>query len=183
MVQNIDYRVEKSSRPSIIWVSFPDIDIGRKQRKENAHLYNKKNINKNCTPILEITRQFRINKKTQVQIIRRQFPLRPAAAKTIHRCQGDTLDSAIVDFPTSTREHMHYVGLSRVQNRSNSQILNLNEWKIKVSKNVAIEMNRLRAEATLVPLVSLQQSYSIMLDLSICTLMTSEVTAMSKKQM
>ena len=79
---------------------------------------NKKNI-KNWTPILEITRQFRINKKTQVHIIRRQFPLRPAAAKTIHRCQGDTLDSAIVDFPTSTREHMHYVGLSRVRNSSN----------------------------------------------------------------
>lgn len=64
IIKNIDYRVEKSSRPSIIWVSFLDIDIGRKQRKENAHLYNKKNINKNWTPILEITRQFRINKKT-----------------------------------------------------------------------------------------------------------------------
>ena len=47
IIKSIDYRVEKSSRPSIIWVSFPDIDIGRKQRKENAHLYNKKNINKN----------------------------------------------------------------------------------------------------------------------------------------
>ena len=82
--------------------------------------------------------------------------MRPAAAKTIHRCQGDTLDSAIVDFPTSTREHMHYVGLSRVRNSSNLHILNLNEWKIKVSKNVATEMNRLRAEATLVPLASLQ---------------------------
>ena len=51
---------------------------------------------------------------------------------------------------------MHYVGLSRIQNRSNLHILNLDEWKIKVSKNVAIEMNRLRTEATLVPLVSLQ---------------------------
>ena len=59
IIKNIDYRVEKSSRPSIIWVSFPDIDMVRKQRKENAHLYNKKNINKNWTPILEIARQFR----------------------------------------------------------------------------------------------------------------------------
>ena len=42
IIKNIDYRVEKSSRLSIIWVSFPDIDIGRKQRKENAHLYTKK---------------------------------------------------------------------------------------------------------------------------------------------
>ena len=59
---------------------------------------------------------------------------------------------------------MHYVGLSRVRNSSNLHILNLNEWKIKVSKNVAIEMNRLRAEATLVPLVSLQD-----VDLSLTT--------------
>ena len=106
VIENIDYRVDNSTRPSIIWVSFPHPDIGRKQRRENAHLY-KTDINKNWTPVLEVTRQFRINKKTKVQILRRQFPLRPAAAKTIHCCQGGTLDEAVVDFPASTREHMH----------------------------------------------------------------------------
>ena len=113
VIENIDYRVENSTRPSIIWVSFPYPDIGRNQRRENAHLYNA-TIDRNWTPVLEATRQFRVNKKSQVQILRRQFPLRPAAAKTIRRCQGDTLNEAVVDFPASTREHMHYVGLSRV---------------------------------------------------------------------
>ena len=112
VIEIIAYRVENSSRPSIIWMLLPLFDIGKKQCRENAHLY-KTNINKNWTPILEVTRQFRINKKNQIQILRRQFPLRPAAAKTIHRCQGDTLDEAVVDFPQSTGEHMHYVGLSR----------------------------------------------------------------------
>ena len=115
VIENIDYRVENSTRPSIIWVSFPHPDIGRNMRRENAHLY-KATIDRNWTPLLEVTRQFRVNKKSQVQILRRQFPLRPAAAKTIHRCQGDTLNEAVVDFPASTREHMHYVGLSRVRN-------------------------------------------------------------------
>ena len=88
VIKNIDYRVENSSRPSIIWVLFPDTDIGKKQRRENMHLYNTKTIiNRTWTPILEVTRQFRINQKSQVQILRRQFPLRPASAKTIHRCQ------------------------------------------------------------------------------------------------
>ena len=83
VVENIDYRVLNSTRPSIIWVSVPLVDIGRKQRRENVHLY-KRDINKNWTPILEVTRQFKINKKSKVEILRRQFPLRPSAAKTIH---------------------------------------------------------------------------------------------------
>ena len=111
-----------------------------------------RSINKNWTPVLEVTRQFRINKKSQVQVLRRQFPLRPAAAKTIHRCQGDSLDEAVVDFPASTREHMHYVGLSRVRNSSALHVLNLNENKIKVSEKVKDEMRRLRTEASLLPL-------------------------------
>ena len=115
VMQNIDYRVENSNRPSIIWVSFPNCDTGRKQWRENMHLY-KTNISKDWTLIFEVTGQFRINKKAQVYILQQQFPLRPAAAKTIHCCQGDTLDEAVVDFPVSAREHMHYVGLSCVRN-------------------------------------------------------------------
>jgi len=84
-------------------------------------------------PVLEVTRQFQVNKKSQVQILWRQFPLRPTAAKTIYHCQGDTLIEA-VDFPASTREHMHYVGLSHVRNSSALHILNWNEIKIKVKR-------------------------------------------------
>ena len=154
IIEEIDYRGENSTRPSIIWVSFPHPDIGKKQRREHAHLYNT-NINKNWTPVLEVTKQFQINKKSKVKILRRQFPPRPAAAKTIHRCQGDTLNEAVVDFPKSTREHMHYVALSRVRNSSALHILNLNENTIKVSEKVKREMNRLRTEASLMPLAVL----------------------------
>ena len=101
---------------------------------------------------IHVTRQFRVNKKSQVQILRRKFPLRPAAAKTIHHWQGDTLNEAVVDFPASTREHMHYVGLSHVQNSPALHILNLNEIKIKVSKKVKSEMSRLRTQLSLMPL-------------------------------
>ena len=159
MIENIDYRVENSIRPSIIWVSFPHPEIGKKQRREYVHLY-KRSLNKKWTPVLEVTRQFRINKKSQVQVLRRQFPLRPAAAKTIHRCQGDSLDEAVVDFPASTREHMHYVGLSRVRNSSALHVLNLNENKIKVSEKVKDEMRRMRTEASLLPLALLQTADS-----------------------
>lgn len=77
VVQKVDYRVINSTRPSIIWVSFQDSDIGHNQRNEFAHLFTD-NIDKTWTPILEITRQFKISKKHQYQILRRQYPLRPA---------------------------------------------------------------------------------------------------------
>ena len=126
VIKNIDYMVKNSSRPSIIWVLFPDADVGKKQHREIMHLYNTKTtIDRTWTLILEVTRQFRINWKSQVQILRRQFPLRPASAKTIHCCQGDTLNAAVVDFPHSTQEHMHYVSLSRVRNSSSLHIINL----------------------------------------------------------
>ena len=39
VIEYIDYRVENSTRPSIMWNSFPHLGIDRNQRRENAHLY------------------------------------------------------------------------------------------------------------------------------------------------
>ena len=64
-------------------------------------------------------------------------------------------DNIGLDFPKSTRAHMHYVGLSRVRNSSALHILNLNENVIKVSDKVKTEMNILRTEASLMPLAVL----------------------------
>lgn len=47
IIENTDGRVENSNRPSIIWVSFSDPGIGRKQCQENCHLYHNKNIEQN----------------------------------------------------------------------------------------------------------------------------------------
>ena len=114
-ITKIDYRVAGSKRPSIIWVLFSEASVGKTCRKSYQHLYNS-DILPTWTPILEITRQFKITRTNNASILRRQFPIRPSAAKTIHRSQGDTLNEVVVDFSPTTREHMHYVGLSRVRN-------------------------------------------------------------------
>ena len=145
IIKKVDYRVPGSTRPSIIWVLFQEEHIGKDYRKEFSHVYNQ-SIDRLWIPILEVTRQFR---RHQMQVLRRQFPLRPSAAKTIHRCQGDTLDEAVVDLPSSKREHMHYVALSRLRSISGLHILNINENKITVSKKVQEEMTRLRQKARL----------------------------------
>ena len=69
-------------------------------------------------------------------MLRRQFPLRSAAEKTMHSCQGDTLDSAVVDFPRSVSEHMHYVSLSRVRSMNTLFISSFDKSEIRVSQKV-----------------------------------------------
>ncbi len=102
IIKKIDYRVPGSSRPSIILVLFLEQHIGKDYRKEYSHVYNQ-TICRHWVPILEVTRQFR---RHQMQVLHRQFPLRPSAAKTIHRCQRVMLNEAVLDLPSSKREHI-----------------------------------------------------------------------------
>ena len=63
--------------------------------------------------------------------MRKQFPLRPAAAKTIHRSQGDTEHKIVVNFNTKRAiPHIHYVGLSRVTTTEGPYITDLCEEKL-----------------------------------------------------
>ena len=76
--------------------------------------------------------------------------MKPAAAKTIHRSQGDTQTRIVVNFETRrTIPHIHYVGLSRVTTIDGLFITDLCESKIGVSNDVRIEMYRLRTEGQL----------------------------------
>uniref|UniRef100_A0A8C4NJN1 ATP-dependent DNA helicase n=1 Tax=Eptatretus burgeri TaxID=7764 RepID=A0A8C4NJN1_EPTBU len=74
------------------------------------------------------------------EVVRTQFPLRPAAAKTIHRSQGDTLDKLVIDLDGRKMRRIHYVGLSHVKSLDQLYILNLNEDKIRLSKDVQQHM-------------------------------------------
>ena len=73
--------------------------------------------------------------------------MRQSTAKTIHRCQGDTLDKVVVDFTTTRKEaHSHYVGMSRVKSLDGLFIRNLCADKISVNESVRDEMSHLRAD-------------------------------------
>ena len=138
-------QLHQKDKPSgIIWVHFDHADVGEKTRCNNRHLY-VQGIQSTWTPIKPITTQFAVGRNRTAQVVRKQFPLRPAAAKTIHRSQGDTESRIVVNFDTTKAiPHIHYVGLSRVKTIEGLHITNLCEKKVAVSGDVQTEMKRLR---------------------------------------
>ena len=85
-------------------------------------------------------------------IQRIQFPLVPAAGRSVHRAQVSTLDTVSMDLTQNkTRKvpHLHYVVLSRVKSIKNLHILSFNEDALKVDEHVEIGMQRLYDHAGL----------------------------------
>ena len=148
IVQLIENKLEGISRPSIVWVKFIDATVGKSNRKKYKHLYHDE-INDEWTPIFEVQRSFVLNRNTFQRI---QFPLRPAAGKTIHKAQGCTVDEIVIDLSqTKVRKtpHIHYVALSRVRSVNNLHILNFNEQALAIDEKVFEEMERLKKDAPL----------------------------------
>ena len=157
------------SKPGLVWVQFDYDDVGRKTRQENRNLFT--GIRPNTwTPIKPVTMQFAVGKTKSAQVVRKQFPLRPASAKTVHRSQGDTQSQVVVNLNTRRIiPHIHYVALSRVTTVEGLYITDLCESKISVDPKVVQEMQLLRNEYTLdlcfTPLYMLANT-----DLKICYL-------------
>ena len=76
-----------NGKPHKLWVHFTDTSIWKKICIQYKHLYTK-NIDKSWTPIFTVDRQFQVGKYRNIRVIRRQFPLKPAAVMTIHKAQG-----------------------------------------------------------------------------------------------
>ena len=132
-------QIHSTEKPSgIIWVQFDHIDVG----ENNRQLY-VQGIEPTWTSIKLVTTQFAVGRNRTVQVVRKQFPLRPAAAKTMHRSQGDTEKRIVVTFNTRRAiPHIHYVGLSRVTTIEGLHISDLSGTKIAVSTDVQNEMKQ-----------------------------------------
>ena len=143
-------QVNQQSRPSgIVWVQFDHLDVGQKTRNENRHLYTQ-GIDHAWTPVKPVTIKFFVGRNKAAQVARKQFPLRPAAAKTVHRSQGDTETKIVVNLSTKRIiPHVHYVALSRVTTFEGLYITDLCEDKIAIHATVTKEMERLRTTAKL----------------------------------
>ena len=149
VVKQIDFRMEGTNRPSIIWVLFDDPRVGRTTREKYRKLYNS-SINTDWTPVFDAQRTFIVNYKTYQRI---QFPLTPASGKSVWKAEGATVDRVVVDLSQEKTirkiPHIHYVALSRVKRLKDLYILNMNEASMALDDGVNVEMHRLRTEAVL----------------------------------
>ena len=122
------------------YVVFENTDIAINHRQKYSYLYTNSKINKQWTPLVKIKRSFIVKDHW---IHRIQFPLRQAAARTIHVSQSSTYPQIYVDLetfskpPTTFWEHMHYVAFSRVTSISGLYIKNINQSNISTSKKVS----------------------------------------------
>ena len=132
----------------LIWVYFDDKRIGAEARTKGVRLY-RTGIDNTWTPIEPVTKHLQISRNTQITANRTQFPIRIAAAKTIHRSQGQTLNAVVTDFKAAKGAHMHYVAISRVTNPDHLYVTNFNSKKINTDTDVHDEMARLRTTSLL----------------------------------
>ena len=149
-VKFIEYKISETNRPSVIWVHFHEESAGFETRVKfrNRGFYHS-DIDVKWTPVFDVERTYIYNEKTFQRI---QFPLQPSAGRSVHRAQGSTLHSVVIDLPQrKTRKvpHLHYVAVSRVKSMDKLQIINFNEKAYKIDSQVQVEMDRLFREAKL----------------------------------
>ena len=145
--------------PYIVWAEFENENIGSNYRQKYSYLYSTKQKNRLFTPIIRIKRTFIVKDHWIHQI---QFPLRQAAAHTIHVSQSSTYPEIYVDLetistpPKSFWEHMHYVAFSRVTSIKGLYIENINEKNISTS----IKVSEYLQNATITTLLKTEKTFS-----------------------
>jgi ATP-dependent DNA helicase PIF1 len=150
----------ESKIPSIVWIQFDDEKVGQLARNKYRAFYTD-DVSKTWTPIFAMKRTFFVGRK-YAAVARKQFPLTPCAAKTIHKTQGDTVNEIVVDMGDRALYHAHYVAFSRVRNLTGLHILGSDKRniftymdkngrqknKILLDDKVTKEMKRLRENCT-----------------------------------
>ena len=139
-IKYIQPQQNNQSFPAAIWVKFENTEIGQEQRRKYKYLFKMDKVQSNWTPIFACKRNFIVK---SVWVTRVQFPLRHAAARTIHVAQSATYKNIYIDMLPNTKppkfwwQHMHYVALSRVTSLSGLHIGELNQENICVSSDVS----------------------------------------------
>ena len=79
-------------------------------------------------------------------VYRKQFPVTVAYAITIHKCQGLSLDCAIIDLSSNVFcAGMAYVAISRVRTLKGLHLTAFDPESISVNNNCIEEINRLHS--------------------------------------
>ncbi|XP_055845331.1 uncharacterized protein LOC129911529 [Episyrphus balteatus] len=132
-----------------IWILFPpNPRVGLKAQLSLKKFIESNNIDCNLVPIERKVHSINVNTVNTYQILRKQFPIVPAEAITIHKSQGQTYDKVCIDLRKSKkiRRSMMYVALSRVTSLTGLFIIgNFSPPNATAEENLILdELRRLR---------------------------------------
>ena len=128
----------------VIFIHFNNTDVGKLTRQKSPFIAEMKK-HPAATPIQRAEVSFTVTKDNRgLTISRYQFPLKLSWACTIHKVQGLTVDEIVVSFDGRYNDGQAYVALSRSRTLSGLHILKYQPSKIRASKAVMNEMDRLR---------------------------------------
>ena len=131
---------EPGALPNTVLVKFHDDRVGRVSR---VRLDDEDGEETEAVPVEPLTAKFYGRQGVTFQ--RTQLPLVTCWAATIHKVQGLSLDSAVIDLgPTVFEDGMAYVALSRVRTLEGVALLGLVGDKIRANNLAGQEMDRLR---------------------------------------
>ncbi|XP_031637004.1 uncharacterized protein LOC116349612 [Contarinia nasturtii] len=136
---------EKTAK--VLYIEFDYERTGQKAKREHTHNLGTA-IDDKWVPIKPISREISTTKNASIQCYRKQFPITPAEALTIHKGQGSTYESVCVSLKKSLPRDLLYVALSRVTKLNSLYIIGKFKAPPPPSKNndTMIEINRLKTQ-------------------------------------
>lgn len=116
ILKHITFKKKRwSTSPKTLWFDFQSKRIGNNMKSNFLERMKKEKIELNLVPI-EATRIDEFGRNEAYKISRKQFPIAPAEAITVHKSQGCTYKKICVDLTQSSfiNTSMVYVAYSRV---------------------------------------------------------------------
>ena len=138
-----------TTKPQTICVQFDDPEIGVKLRRECKHMYSSE-IDKQCTPIHPVSREFQVGKYRNTKLRRTPFPLQLSCAKTIHKSHGQTYTKAALKLPDQKKDTHTLCSFQSCHKLNNLYVLNeFDPTFVGVCPKVQQEMQRMRTKGRL----------------------------------
>ncbi|VDN22993.1 unnamed protein product [Gongylonema pulchrum] len=111
-------RQTDSGKPLRVWIAFDEPEVGSSARRRYSPIINHLQCPPNWTQLEPTVVSIKRNKSSNLQVLRKQFPLVPAEAMTIHKSQGQTYPSVVVHLTARMTCDLLYVALSRATSLS-----------------------------------------------------------------
>ena len=136
------FKKNEKGRVHAILVKFDEGKVGKRAKTTSRY----RQEYPNCVPIVRHKGQYQKQGNRGAQITRMQFPLTLSWAVTIHKCQGLTLHSIVVDMKGKFNRGQAYVAFSRVKCLQGLYITNFNQSAIKTDSAVTEVMDEFRTK-------------------------------------